>query len=96
MSEEDFKSIRITLSLEAFDRLEKIMKNSKFRSYSSTVEECIRVVYSTIGDIHAAVGKRDAPFKPWNEKIADHTFKTIMTRMERFTGRRYVLEKPAK
>ena len=89
---EEFKPIRITLSEEAFDRMEKIMKGAKFRSYSSTIEECIRVVSDIIGDLQSVIGKKDDPFKPFDETIAAQTFATITIRMDRFTGRSFTTQ----
>ena len=90
MSEEEFKSIRITLSHEAFDRLEKIMKGAKFRSNSSTIEECIRVLYDIMKDITSVIGKRGDPDVTWTDADAKMVFRMIITRMERITGRRLV------
>ena len=44
----DFKPIRITLSQEAFERLEKIKTNAKFRSHSAAIEEVIRIFYDVL------------------------------------------------
>ena len=81
---EEFKPIRITLSEEAFNRLDKIMKAAKFRNYSSTVEECIRVVSDIIGEIYTVQGGREKatvdPNAAWLAYIR------IGTRMSRFTG----------
>ena len=81
---EEFKPIRITLSEEAFDRLEKIMKGATFRNYSSTVEECIRVVFDIIGEIYTVQGGQEKatvdPNAAWMAYIR------IATRMSRFTG----------
>jgi len=87
MSEEEFKPIRITLSDEAFDRLDKIMKAAPFRSYSAAIEECIRVVSDIINDITPVIGNSSEPTKKVESGIAAHTFLTIVTRMSRFTNR---------
>jgi len=89
---EEFKPIRITLSEEAFDRMEKIMKGAKFRSASSTIEECIRVVFDIIGDVYLILGSKGAPITPFDDAQAARAFETIATRMDRFTGR-VVVEK---
>jgi len=90
---EEFKPIRITLSEEAFDRLDKIMKDAKFRSYSSTIEECIRVVSDIIGDLRSVIGKKDDPFRPFDEEIAAEAFTNITVRMDRFTGRKLTMQR---
>ena len=84
---EEFKPIRITLSEEAFDRLEKIMKTAAFRSNSSAIEECIRVVDSIMGDVWKVLGKKGTPDKQFTNAEAVNAFRTIATRMSRFTGR---------
>ena len=92
MSEEssfgDFKAIRITLSQEAFDKMDSIMKDAKFRSYSSTIEECIRTIDDIVGDIYSIAGHRNDP-KVYHPTPADwtETLKKIILRMHRFTGR---------
>jgi len=87
MSEEGFKPIRITLSDEAFERLEKIMKTAAFRSYSAAIEECIRVVYDIAGDIWLVAGGKNEPDKRISQIDAYNTFRTITIRMGRFTSR---------
>ena len=85
---EEFKPIRITLSDEAFDRLETIMKDATFRSYSSTIEECIRAVYDITLEIYAVAGtKGDPPIDIPVKDLRDSMMRVIM-RMHRFTGRR--------
>ena len=95
---EEFKPIRITLSDEAFYRLDKIMNDARFRSYSSTIEECIRAVYDITNEIYAITGKKKG------EPITSVTLCTedvgeswirIMMRMNRFTNIRPIL-KPEK
>jgi hypothetical protein len=93
MSEEEFKPIRITLSEEAFNRLNAIMKAASFRSYSSAIEECIRVVYDTTLDIWEILGKKDAPVKDFTQTDVNHAFFTIAVRMERITGRTATYER---
>lgn len=97
MSEEaEFKSMRITLSEEAFDRLEKIMKDAKFRSYSSTVEESIRAISDIMSDIYNIAGKRDDPRKTVTDNMRRTLFNQIITRMGRFTGRTVAPKEPSK
>ena len=87
MPEDDFKSIRITLSQEAFYRLERIMEDAKFRSNSSTIEECIRVVYDLMREIYVVAGARDAPDVSASELQRSDSWDRIIMRMARFTGR---------
>jgi hypothetical protein len=84
---EEFKAVRITLSDEAFDRMDRIMKHAKFRNYSSTVEECIRAVDDIITEIHCIAGKRDSPEVTATLEESSNAFDRIMMRMSRFTGR---------
>ena len=91
---EGFKPIRITLSEEAFDRLEKIIKDASFRSYSSAIEECIRVVYDIILDVSEIAGKKGEPEKEFTPMQAFYKLVTIGTRIERFTGRQFEIQIP--
>lgn len=84
---EEFKAIRITLSQEAFDRMEKIMKDAKFRSYSSTIEECIRITSDIMDDIYLLAGERDAPMCNVEDKDLAETMRHTIIRMSRITGR---------
>lgn len=84
---EEFKAIRITLSEEAFERLETIMKTASFRSNSSAIEECIRVVYNMMNDIWLVLGEKDTPAKSFTITETANAFNTIATRMSRFTDR---------
>ena len=54
-----FRSIKITLSEEALNRLDAIQKQASFRSYSSSIEECIRVVYDMMNDVFNYLGTED-------------------------------------
>jgi len=84
---EEFKPVRITLSEEAFDRMDKIMKDAKFRSYSSTIEECIRAISDIIKEIHIIAGERGAPeVYPSDQECID-SLNRIAMRMHRFTER---------
>ena len=89
MSEEqDFKAVRITLSQEAFDRMEKIMNQAKFRSYSLMIEECIRTIHDVMTEIYLIAGPaddpspREAPYEDWV-----NTLGRIIIRMNRLTGK---------
>jgi len=94
---EEFKPIRITLSPEAFDRLERIMKDGSFRSYSSTIEECVRVVYELMNDISNIIGREGEPAEDFTQAKAFQAFVIIATRMARFTNRAvFVKEKTEK
>ena len=83
---EDFKPIRITLSNEAFAHLDKVMNDAKFRSYSSTIEECIRAINDIISEIHYTSGKKGKVTIPVSD-VTD-SWDRILMRMYRFTGRR--------
>jgi len=84
---EEFKAIRITLSEEAFERLGKIMNTAAFRSNSSAIEECIRVVHNIIEDIWIVLGAKGAPPGSFTDQQAAYAFRTIAARMGRFTDR---------
>jgi hypothetical protein len=52
MSEEiPFKSMKITLSEEAYEKLTILRQGGAFRSDSATIEECIRAVNGMIDDL---------------------------------------------
>lgn len=87
MSEEEFKSVRITLSEEAMKRLEMIMRDAAFRSYSSAIEECIRATFDVIEEIYIVAGDKNSPdVVPTTKECIDSLSRIIM-RMSRFTGR---------
>jgi hypothetical protein len=93
--ESSFKSLKITLSDEALARLAEIVKNASLRSLSSGIEECIRVVYDVIDEVHSVTGRPTAPLtNPTVEEESDG-FERISMRMARFTGR-YLVPKPKK
>jgi len=79
--------MRITLSDEAFERLEKLMKIARFRSYSSTVEECIRTIYEIMNDIYGIMGKPDDPARQISARMKEKGFEQIVTRMSRITNK---------
>jgi len=85
---EEFKPIRITLSEEAFDRLDRIMKDASFRNHSSAIEECIRAIFDIIDEIQVVAGKRGDPSVEIKEKDLRDSMMRITMRMYRFTGRR--------
>lgn len=88
LSEEmPFKSMKITLSEEAIERLDSITKGASFRSNSSTIEECIRVVYDIIHELYSVVGTPDEEVKPTTRNAESSGFERIAMRMSRFTGR---------
>lgn len=84
---EEFKPIRITLSEEAFNRLEVVMKVAKFRSYSSTIEECIRAIYDVMDEIYILAGEPSAPSVDLNPQDCTDSMHRIIVRMSRLTGR---------
>ena len=52
-----FRSIKITLSEEAMDRLAKLRVKGSLRSDSATVEECIRIIYDIATDIGSEIDR---------------------------------------
>lgn len=87
MSEEaEFKSMRITISDEASARLEGIMKRASFRSYSSTVEECIRVVHDLTSEIYTLTKTPDGQFRKMTHEDKLAGFDRLVIRMQRITG----------
>lgn len=89
----EFKSLRITLSEEAFDRMEKIMKGAAFRSYSATIEECIRTIHDLMEEIYAMAGRRGTPNTHPTALERSASFDRIVMKMNRFTGRGLVAER---
>ena len=87
-----FKSIKITLSSEALHRLDYITKQASFRSYSSGIEECVRVVYDLIREIYSVAGDTSQSTITLSEENEAEAFKRILMRMARFTGRAFVPE----
>lgn len=84
---EEFKPVRITLSQEAFDRMERIMKDAAFRSYSSTIEECIRVVFDIVREIESTAGRKGDPEIDVPLEVRVESWNRILMRMGRFTER---------
>jgi len=84
-----FKSIRVTLSDEAVDRMEHIMKSARFRSASSTIEECIRVTYDLMQEVYS-VSPPGAPPRTQSEAEVRSFFERAIMRLSRFTGARLV------
>lgn len=88
MAEEiPFKSVKITLSEEALSKLDFIIKDAAFRSYSSGIEECIRVVYDLMQEIYSTIGDRNEPITLATREKQAEAFNRIIMRMARFTGR---------
>ncbi len=50
MSEVPFKTLKITLSDEALEKIAVLRQGGAFNSDSATMEECVRVVYSMFQD----------------------------------------------
>jgi len=91
-----FKSIKITLSSEALARLDYIVKQASFRSYSSGVEECIRAIYDLVQEVEAVVGANEQPITTPTIDEVTRAFERIGMRMTRFTGRSIVPKSKAK
>ena len=67
MSEEvPFKSMKITLSEEALQKLCELRTGGAFRSDSATIEECIRTMYTIIEDLKLEIRRlpKDKDGKP--------------------------------
>lgn len=95
MTEEvSFKSMKITLSEEALDRVGKIMQYAAFRSYSSTIEECIRAVWDIMDEIFILAGERGEPEVHTTVEQGTESLNRIVMRMNRFTGRSPTRKKP--
>ena len=88
MSQElPFKSIKITLSQEALDRLDKIVKEASFRSFSSGVEESIRAFSDVLEEVKTVIGDEDEEDKAATDEQEARAFERIGMRVSRFTGR---------
>ena len=88
MSEETpFRSIKITLSEEALARLDFIVKQASFRSYSSGIEECIRAIYDLTKEVWSVTGQPEEPYVSASKDMESEAFKRITMRMSRFTRR---------
>ena len=67
MSDEEvpFRSMKITLSEEAINRLVDLRQRGAFRSDSATIEECIRVIHDISTDLSmeldSAIAKKQQP-----------------------------------
>jgi metal-responsive CopG/Arc/MetJ family transcriptional regulator len=88
--ESPFKSLKITLSDEALARLDEIVRKASFRSYSSGVEECIRVVYDVMAETYSVIGELNAPITTPTIEEESRGFQRIVMRMSRFTGRQLI------
>ena len=80
-----FKSIKITLSEEAINRLAQLRSRGSLRSDSATIEECIRTIYDISIDIAAEVDRTirgNQKFMPVH--IQAETLRRIAIRMLRF------------
>lgn len=89
MTEEvPFKSLKITLSEEALEKLNDLRIGGSFRSDSATIEECIRVTRDIFEDvltqirIHKIPGKEE--LTPVSESEHTELLRRIITRIGRF------------
>lgn len=89
-----FKSIKITLSSEALARLNFIVKEASFRSYSSGIEECIRAVYDLMYEAYSVVGDPTQQAVDMNVNERAEGFRRMIMRLSRFTGRSFVVKTP--
>jgi len=87
MSDEEevpFKSMKITISEEAMDMLDRLRIAGAFRSYSMTVEEIIRGLYDVAVEIAAGIREaadRNERLSPNEQAIA---LQRIGLRLKRF------------
>jgi hypothetical protein len=87
MTEETpFKSMKITLSEEALARLDKIVKNASFRSYSAGIEECIRGLSDVLVEVGTVIGDSNVAVTATEYEEA-RGFERIAMRLSRFTGK---------
>lgn len=87
MSEEvPFKSMKITLSEEALEKLSELRQGGAFRSDSATIEECIRVTRDLITDAQADLGSyvKQHPNQGTPDAICRALVKTLLIRLSRF------------
>ena len=87
MAEEEvpFKSIKITLSEDALDMLDALRKVGSFRSYSMTVEECIRSIFDVSQDITGSIQHaREMGTKPISPIQQSVILQRLSLRLKRF------------
>jgi len=89
MSEEvPFKSMKITLSEEAYEKLNILRQGGAFRSDSATIEECIRAVNDMLDDLIFELDIRkgqDASTAALGNTIASvNIVKLIVSKLGRF------------
>jgi len=93
MSEEvPFKSLKITLSDEALDKLFKLRVNSAMRSDSATIEECIRTFSDITEDLYnvmdnaarEALSSNNSTLKKLSVEQEANLFEKIALRAARF------------
>jgi len=77
-----FKSMKITLSEDAIDKLGELVKMGSFRSYSSAVEECIRAVYDVSLDMGILFKSTQGQILPPNAQ--QEAFRRYFLRLTRF------------
>jgi hypothetical protein len=87
MSEEvPFKSMKITLSEEALDKLSELRQGGAFRSDSAAIEECIRVTRGLIRDVQLQLmtWASNNPGKEIPLEVYRLTMSSILIRLGRF------------
>jgi Arc/MetJ-type ribon-helix-helix transcriptional regulator len=84
-----FRSMKITLSEEALERLAELRRGGAFRSDSATIEECIRTISDVVNDL-VAEAQRALQFKEEFIPIAvqAETLRRIVLRIKRFDATR--------
>ena len=85
MPEEEvsFRSIKITLSEEALDKLELLKLTGSFRSYSMTIEETIRGLFDVLKELYIAEYRAKGE-KPIPDELKLEAAKNIAVRLYRF------------
>lgn len=89
MSEETpFKSLKITLSEEAIDKLAELKQGGAFRSDSATIEESIRVTYAIMEDFLSEISRGDkdknGQLKPLSLELQAEMLRRVLLRVSRF------------
>jgi hypothetical protein len=85
MSEEEvpFKTLKITMSEEAFNILESLRISGSFRSYSMTIEESIRSLFDILKEIYVVEYTAKSQ-KPIPDQLKLEFIKHIVIRLYRY------------
>ena len=88
-----FRSMKITLSEEAVDMLDTLRKRGAFRSYSMTIEECIRAIDAVTTDLAALWSIYSPPEKQFPSRVLMEAFRRYSMRLMRFLDKDLILKK---